>query len=100
MRIVKYIAVLVSLIVVVGLMGCNSDDVLSDHTTFKNESTSTVTITPAHDEIFNPFNLAPGQEVRVGRVGHKIDYTYTATGEVVVAEVENIEVLFTDPINL
>jgi len=101
MRIMKYIAVLVSLIAVVGLMGCSdSDSGLGTDTVFKNQSTSTVMVVPANDETFAPFNLAPGQSVTVERVGDKIDYTYTASGEVVAIDAANVEVLFTDPINL
>jgi len=101
MRIVKMMAVVVSLMAVMGLMGCSdSDSGLGTDTKFDNQSTSTVMVVPANDETFKPFDLAPGQSVTVERVGDKIDYTYTASGEVVALDAANVEVLFTDPINL
>jgi len=38
--------------------------------------------------------------VKVADTGDKIDYTHTVSGEVIILDVDNIEVLFMDPINL
>ena len=102
MKLVKRLVVLVSVLACVGVMvGCDSgDDIAQDETTFKNESTATVTVKPASNETFTTFVLEPGQENTVKREGGKMDYTYSATKKVIDIYVPDSEVLFTDPINL
>jgi hypothetical protein len=102
MKIVKRLVVLVSMLACIGVMvGCDSsDDVAQDETTFKNESTATITVKPKSNETFATFILEPGQENTVKREGGKMDYSYTSTKKVIDVYVPDSEVLFTDPINL
>ncbi len=84
-------------------IGCSSSDSLmgDDGTTkFSNESSSTVTVAAAEDEKFGSFTLGPGQSKKVDRMGSHMDYTFTSSGPVENIEIEEIEVIFTDPINL
>ena len=97
----NHVVIAFSIIACLSLVGCeNSSSGASSNTVFKNESSATVTVSPANDEAFGAFTLAPNEATTVARVGDAIDYTFTATGEVVEIPVTNIEVLFSDPIVL
>lgn len=102
MKLVKRLVVLVSVIACVGAMvGCDSSDSLDeDETKFENQSDATVTVAPKSNETFAPFVLEPGKDHTVTRVGHTIDYTYTASAKVDDVNIINSEVLFIDPIKL
>lgn len=84
-------------------MGCDSSssDSSNDHNTkFDNESTTTVTVSPGNDETFAEFMLEAGKAKSVERVGEVIDFTFDAEAKVEFANVEDVEVIFTDPVEL
>ena len=79
--------------------GCDDDDIYySDHTEFNNMTSSAViTVRPSHDEAFDSFVLDPGEWHRVRRIGSRIGYSYSSTKPVHSQNLDELEVLFTDP---
>jgi hypothetical protein len=97
----RHIVALISLMACVAFVGCESSDKSTDgKTEFKNQSSSTVTVSPGAGESFAEFTLTPNQSLSVDRNGDNIDYTYKPTGKVIAIDVTNLEVIFSNPINL
>ena len=69
--------------------------------TFRNESSATVSVAPAGEELYRAFVLPPG----VGRTVTyqpkadgtlRVEYTYESSHRVVAHEISGIEIVFTD----